>query len=72
MKKAIIVTTASILFSGVAMANSGLADRVNEARSYPKKIISEVEKKTTCRRENKCHINLETSTAKDKKTKNAK
>lgn len=72
MKKTIIVTAASILFSGMATANTGLADRVNEARSYPNKIISEVENKTTCSPENKCHINLETPPTKDKKIKNAK
>ncbi len=37
MKKIIIATAITALFSAMANANSGLADRVNEARSYPNK-----------------------------------
>lgn len=37
MKKIIIAAAAATLFSTMATANSGLADRFNEARSYPHK-----------------------------------
>lgn len=30
----------AILFSTMATANSGLADRINEVRSYPNKVVS--------------------------------
>ncbi len=40
MKKVIIATAITALFSTMATANSGLADRINEARSYPNKAAS--------------------------------
>lgn len=40
MKKVIIAAAITTLFSTMATANSGLADRINEARSYPNKIAS--------------------------------
>lgn len=40
MKKVIIAAAITTLFSTMATANSGLADRINEARSYPSKTVS--------------------------------
>ena len=40
MKKIIIAAAAATLFSTMATANSGLADRINEARTYPNKTAS--------------------------------
>lgn len=40
MKKVIIATAITALFSTMAAANSGLADRINEERSYPNKTSS--------------------------------
>ncbi len=40
MKKVIIAAAITALFSTMATANSGLADRINEARSYPNKTAS--------------------------------
>lgn len=40
MKKVIIATAITALFSTMAAANSGLADRINEERSYPNKTAS--------------------------------
>lgn len=43
MKKIIIVAAITALFSTtMANANSGLADRINEARSYPNKTAENV------------------------------
>lgn len=42
MKKVIIAATITSLFSTMAYANSGLADRINEARSYPNKTAESV------------------------------
>ena len=38
MKKLILAATVTALFSTLATANSGLADRINEERSYPNRI----------------------------------
>lgn len=43
MKKFIITTAIATLFSTMAYANSGLADRINEARSYPNRTSDNVE-----------------------------
>ncbi len=43
MKKIIIATAITALFSTMATANSGLADRINEARSYPNKTVEKVD-----------------------------
>jgi hypothetical protein len=40
MKKIIIATAMTALFSMTANADSGLADRINEARSYPNKTVA--------------------------------
>ncbi len=39
MKKVIIAATLTAVFSTMANAHSGLADRINEERSYPNKTI---------------------------------
>ncbi len=43
MKKIIIATAITALFSTMATANSGLADRINEALSYPNKTVEKVD-----------------------------
>ena len=42
MKKIIIAAAITALFSTMANANSGLADRINESRSYPNKTAENV------------------------------
>ncbi|MCL1479350.1 hypothetical protein MIH18_10200 [Marinobacter sp. M3C] len=39
MKKVIIAATLTAVFSTMENAHSGLADRINEERSYPNKTI---------------------------------
>jgi len=39
MKKVMVITAIAALFSTMASANSGLADRINEARTYPNKTV---------------------------------
>lgn len=39
MKKIIVAVAATAFFSTIANADSGLADRINEARSFPNKTI---------------------------------
>jgi len=48
MKKIIIAAAAATLFSTMATANSGLADRINEARSYPNKTVDTKTEMMTC------------------------
>ncbi|WP_417531812.1 hypothetical protein [Marinobacter lipolyticus] len=55
MKRVIIVTAITVLFSTMATANSGLADRINEARSYPNK---EVSTKMACSQDKQIHKNI--------------
>ncbi|WP_157755406.1 hypothetical protein [Marinobacter salinus] len=40
MKKVIIAAAIIALFPAIATANSGLADRINEASSYPNKSVN--------------------------------
>ncbi|AHI29815.1 MULTISPECIES: hypothetical protein [Marinobacter] len=47
MKKVMVIAAISALFSTMASANSGLADRINEARTYPNKTV-EYKKIETC------------------------
>ena len=42
MKKIIIAAAVTGVFSTMANANSGLADRINEERSYPNKTVETV------------------------------
>ncbi|BES72085.1 hypothetical protein RE428_31030 [Marinobacter nanhaiticus D15-8W] len=39
MKKVMVITAIAAFFSTMASANSGLADRINEARTYPNKTV---------------------------------
>lgn len=48
MKKLIISTAITMFFSTMVTANSGLADRINEARSYPDKTVSTKNTKMQC------------------------
>ncbi len=48
MKGLIIAFTMAITFSSVANANSGLADRINEAGSYPNKSVETQDVRKTC------------------------
>lgn len=48
MKKIIIAAAAATLFSTMATANSGLADRINEARTYPNKTVDKKTRMMTC------------------------
>ncbi|WP_421840771.1 hypothetical protein [Marinobacter algicola] len=47
MKKVMVIATIVALFSTMASANSGLADRINEARTYPNKMVED-KKVETC------------------------
>lgn len=46
MKKLVIIAAIAALFSTMASANSGLADRINEARTYPHKTVEQKAMKT--------------------------
>ncbi|VVT32641.1 conserved exported hypothetical protein [Marinobacter salarius] len=41
MKKLMVIAAITVLFSTMASANSGLADRINEARTYPNKMVED-------------------------------
>ncbi|OHY73665.1 hypothetical protein [Marinobacter sp. AC-23] len=61
MKKVIIATAITALFSTMATANSGLADRINEARSYPNKTVSTKSAKMSCIEEKQPHKDMSES-----------
>ena len=42
----------------MATANSGLADRINEARSYPDKMVSEKSTEMHCMQDKKAHRDM--------------
>ncbi len=46
MKRIILAAAITALFSTMANADSGLADRINEARSYPNKIVESSDMRT--------------------------
>lgn len=46
MKKLVIIAAIAALYSTMASANSGLADRINEARTYPNKTVEHKAMKT--------------------------
>lgn len=46
MKKVMVIAAIVALFSTMASANSGLADRINEARTYPNKMVEDKKVKT--------------------------
>lgn len=58
MKKVIIAAAITTLFSTMATANSGLADRINEARSYPDKTVSEKSTEMHCMQDKKAHRDM--------------
>lgn len=64
MKKAIIAAAVTALFSTMATANSGLADRINETRSYPNKTISAEKSEMTCTQNKTNHRNISKSAVK--------
>lgn len=64
MKKAIIAAAVTALFSTMATANSGLADRINEARSYPNKTISAEKPEMICTQNKTNHRNISESALK--------
>lgn len=41
MKKLMVIAAIAALFSTMTSANSGLADRINEARTYPNKMVED-------------------------------
>lgn len=47
MKKLIVIAAITVLFSTMASASSGLADRINEVRTYPNKMVED-NKMGTC------------------------
>ncbi|MBL3827331.1 MULTISPECIES: hypothetical protein [Marinobacter] len=55
MKKIIIAAAAATLFSTMATANSGLADRINEARTYPNKTVETKTEMMTCMKDMQAH-----------------
>lgn len=64
MKKAIIAAAVTALFSTMATANSGLADRINEKRSYPNKTISAEKSEMVCAQNKTNHRNISESAVK--------
>jgi hypothetical protein len=58
MKKLIIAAAVTALFSTMASANSGLADRINEARSYPNKTIENSDVRTLSVHHKKTHMKM--------------
>ncbi|EAZ99686.1 hypothetical protein [Marinobacter sp. ELB17] len=59
MKKIIIATAITALFSMTANANSGLADRINEARSYPNKTVETVSPKMLHLQHKRIHMKMD-------------
>lgn len=48
MKKALFAVITTTLFSSVVNANSGLADRINEARSFPEESVAIKDTRALC------------------------
>ncbi len=68
MKKIIIATAITVLFSMAANANSGLADRINEARSYPNKTADNVlDVRTLSNHHKQMHMKMSKAELKDHK-----
>lgn len=55
MKKLVIAAALTTLFSTAVNANYGLADRINEARSFPNKEVKTPNAKTLCIQHKKLH-----------------
>lgn len=61
MKKVIITAAIATLFSTMAAANSGLADRINEARSYPDKTAISKSMEMPCMQDNQAQRDMSES-----------
>jgi hypothetical protein len=70
MKNIIIATAITALFSMTANANSGLADRINEARSYPNKTVEKVDTRTLDSQHGQIHIKMKKAKLRDQKSSN--
>lgn len=55
MKSIITAIAITAVFSSFAYADSGLADRINEARSYPNKTAETADKQALCLKHKKLH-----------------
>jgi len=58
MNKLFIVFAITALFSVTANANSGLADRISDARSYPNKTVNINDSKVLCMQHKKIHARM--------------
>lgn len=67
MKKFIIAAAITTLFSTMAYANSGLADRINESRSYPNKTVEHLDSKNLNAHHKQMHMEMSKSELKDHK-----
>jgi len=66
MKNIIIAAAITALFSTMANANSGLADRVNEERSYPNKTADNViDARMLSNQHKQMHMKMSTSELKN-------
>ncbi|WP_322003008.1 hypothetical protein [Marinobacter alexandrii] len=55
MKSIITAIAITALFTSSAFADSGLADRINEARTYPDKTVETVDTQALCLKHQKLH-----------------
>lgn len=67
MKKFIIAAAITTLFSTMAYANSGLADRINEVRSYPNKTVEHLDSKNLNDHHKQMHMKMSKSELRDHK-----
>lgn len=58
MKKLIIAAALTTLFSTAVNANSGLADRINEARTLPNKEVETPDSQMLCMEHKKLHSKM--------------
>jgi len=65
MKKIIIAAAITALFSTMANANSGLADRINEARSYPNKTVEKIDRRAYNIHHKQMHMKMSKSELRD-------
>jgi hypothetical protein len=59
MNKLLIAVTIATLFSATASANSGLADRISDARSYPNKTVNVDSSKNLVMKHKKLHLKMD-------------
>lgn len=69
MKNIIIAAAAAALFSSMATANSGLADRINEARTFPNKTVDTKTEMMTCMKDMQAHKDMKGSNVKHRENK---